>query len=705
MPSETALHFAVIAPLLIGSLVWLALAIFTPGWLARIRRVWADWSGILIILMGLSVIGLGMATFLAGHRLTLRAVAIAAYDTAQLFTLNIDEERLNKDDAPLGWLAAASAALFAILFAFGVIATLFRDSLATFRLLIARRHVVVCGVGRTGRRIIEDLHRRDTRQLVVAIDIDPQLGDDLFLYTRGVITLMGSAAKEEVLRKARVSRATEVFVTTGSDEQNIECALAIADMSRSRSENTWEGLAGWFRRHQTRCFVHIVNRDLAEIFRAKSDDLEKSLPWIDIEVFSAAERTALKFLESMTRAVQLPGPDQVAHVVLIGFGRFAKSLALHLAELAHFPNNRRLRMTVADRDVSESSRPFLARHRRFCRHRDVPYGDGDDPWLFSPAYDEWAPPAATPTGTEAANAGIIDWVCNASFAEVDDPCDESFVRKISTAATDPHVWLAVIVAFDDDCKNFTTAERLKEIRDRLCVDGSERWPIFAWIPDRQELARLLNQQPPAAGVRAFGSCDDDAYYRDIAEAWTEQLPYLLNFAYGNAKRLAEFDDERSLASGVTVQYKALWKQFAHESHAAWQRKSAVMKPSNRSAAAHSVIKLAALGMRIAKGSKDASLDKRIDSHQLETLARMEHYRWVAERLLSGWSFGEPSDERKTRPQFRSYEELSDKDRDNDRTVVRTLEAICRWGDVRLEPLTCQREPHPKADVPSDSIPG
>ena len=274
MPSETALHFAVIAPLLIGSLVWLALAIFTPGWLARIRRVWADWSGILIILMGLSVIGLGMTTFLAGHRLTLRAVAIAAYDTAQLFTLNIDEERLNKDDSPLGWLAAASAALFAILFAFGIIATLFRDSLATFRLLITRRHVVVCGVGRTGRRIIEDLHRSDTRQLIVAIDIDPQLGDDLFLYTRGVITLMGSAAKEEVLRKARVSHATEVFVTTGTAEQNIECAMAIADMSRSRSENTWEGVVGWFRRHQTRCFVHIVNRDLAEIFRAKSDDLD-----------------------------------------------------------------------------------------------------------------------------------------------------------------------------------------------------------------------------------------------------------------------------------------------------------------------------------------------------------------------------------------------------------------------------------------------
>ena len=698
MAFQTAFDFVVFLWLMAIALVWFALALFTPGWLARVRRAWADWSGILIILVGLSVIGLGMATFIRGQTLSLRSVALAAYDTAQLFTLNIDESKLNGKDNPLGWLAAASAALFAVLFAFGVIAALFRDSLATFRLLIARRHVVVCGVGRTGRRIIEDLHRRDARQLIVAIDVTPQISEDLSLYTRGVITLIGSATKEEVLRKAGVSRAAEVFVATGTDEQNIECAMAIADLSRPLRGSLWGGIWDGFRRYKTRCFVHVVNRDLAEIFRAKSDDMEKYLPGIDIEVFSAAERTALKLLETMTQAAPLPEVGQVAHVVLIGFGKFGQSLALHLAELAHFPNHQRLRLTIADRGIRETARPFLARYFRFCRNKEVLRADSDEAWTFSPADDEWACATGSLSSPDAAGSRVIDWVCNASFVEVDDPCDEAFVRRLSAAFADSHVWPAVIVAYDDDRRNFTAAERLKEIRDRLGGVDAKRWPLFAWISGRQELARLLNHQPDAAGVRPFGSFDDDAYYSDIADAWTEQLAYLMNYAYEKPERLAELNAPTPTQPGATVQRTNAWKQFKHDSLVQWQAKPAVMKPSNRSAAAHGVIKLAMLGWQIHKGGGGAAPELGIDERRMETLARMEHYRWVSERLLAGWAFGESNDMRKTRPHFVPYEDLQEKARGNDRNVVRTLAAFCRFGKVILKRLAFNHQSRSGAEV-------
>jgi hypothetical protein len=273
------------------------------------------------------------------------------------------------------------------------------------------------------------------------------------------------------------------------------------------------------------------------------------------------------------------------------------------------------------------------------------------------------------------------------------------VRRLSTAFSDSRVWPAVIVAFDDDRKNFTTAERLKEMRGRIGGDSGRRWPIFAWIPGRQELARLLNHQSSATGVRAFGLCDDDAFYSDIADGWMERVANLLSYSYDGKDRLAEFVDGEGRAAVPTPQSIASWKRLAHYAHAKWQRTPAVMKPSNKSAAAHSVIKLATLGWRIRSGGDDATADVGGTRDQRESLARMEHYRWVAERLLAGWSFGEEKKiERKTHPNLVPYEDLSEEKRDLDRLVVQTLTAFCRFGKLRLERLVCDGMSYGRLEV-------
>ncbi len=70
---------------------------------------------------------------------------------------------------------------------------------------------------------------------------------------------------------------------------------------------------------------------------------------------------------------------------------------------------------------------------------------------------------------------------------------------------------------------------------------------------------------------------------------------------------------------------------------------------------------------------------------LERLSEHNHDHWALRRLREGWTYGESrDDERKTHPGLRRYDELSEGEKEYDRTsVLETLRAILQLG-YRLE---------------------
>jgi hypothetical protein len=59
--------------------------------------------------------------------------------------------------------------------------------------------------------------------------------------------------------------------------------------------------------------------------------------------------------------------------------------------------------------------------------------------------------------------------------------------------------------------------------------------------------------------------------------------------------------------------------------------------------------------------------------ELETLSRQEHERWMRDRIADGWSYGETRDDaRKIHPSLRSYDEISEAEREKDRDAIRDL---------------------------------
>ena len=58
------------------------------------------------------------------------------------------------------------------------------------------------------------------------------------------------------------------------------------------------------------------------------------------------------------------------------------------------------------------------------------------------------------------------------------------------------------------------------------------------------------------------------------------------------------------------------------------------------------------------------------------MARVEHRRWMADRIDRGWRYGKTRDDRlMLHPDLVSYESLSENDKEKDRNSVRVLLSV------------------------------
>ena len=105
----------------------------------------------------------------------------------------------------------------------------------------------------------------------------------------------------------------------------------------------------------------------------------------------------------------------------------------------------------------------------------------------------------------------------------------------------------------------------------------------------------------------------------------------------------------------------------------WANLNEWYRNSNRYVAAHFDVKLRAIGWErysmaeaVDKGAEPAT----IPDKEMESLAEMEHRRWMAFHLLGGWRKGEPRDNsRRIHPSIRPYADLPEPEKQKDRNTV------------------------------------
>jgi voltage-gated potassium channel len=88
-------------------------------------------------------------------------------------------------------------------------------------------HIVVCGYGRFGRVVVDELLRAGER--VVVVDLAEGLEEELA--AAGLPVVVGSAVSDEILVRAGVPRARAIVVATSSDADNVFVTLAARELN------------------------------------------------------------------------------------------------------------------------------------------------------------------------------------------------------------------------------------------------------------------------------------------------------------------------------------------------------------------------------------------------------------------------------------------------------------------------------------------
>jgi voltage-gated potassium channel len=85
-----------------------------------------------------------------------------------------------------------------------------------------RDHTIICGYGRLGRIVAQEL--QEARRAVVVIERDPALADEL--EREGLPFVTGSACDDDVLDRAGLTRASVLVAATASDAENVFITLS-----------------------------------------------------------------------------------------------------------------------------------------------------------------------------------------------------------------------------------------------------------------------------------------------------------------------------------------------------------------------------------------------------------------------------------------------------------------------------------------------
>ncbi|MCP5246106.1 MAG: NAD-binding protein [Burkholderiales bacterium] len=116
----------------------------------------------------------------------------------------------------------------------------------------------------------------------------------------------------------------------------------------------------------------------------------------------------------------------------------------------------------------------------------------------------------------------------------------------------------------------------------------------------------------------------------------------------------------------------------------WAELPETLKDANRNQADHLQIKC-----RILTGSNQYTPEQiehaLQDQKACERLARMEHDRWIAEKLLDGWqpTTGEKDTARRLSPALVPWNDLPESERQKDRDAVANIPQLLRWIEEKL----------------------
>jgi hypothetical protein len=561
---------------------------------------------------------------------------------------------------------------FLALAAYEAFVRVFAEPLQYLRMRRSRGHTLICGLGRIGTALGKE--RLKAKKKVTIIEKNASRPEIEELRNLGAIVMIADATDFENLRKASCHRSAEIFVVTGSDEANLDIAADI--MEHVRGVADYLGISRTMEPPSLHVHLHQMRLESQLFDIAKKQDRKKAVDanspatqpqpqgandaagtrqWIKrVRAFNPLEESMIQMFDDHVLPLRPKCREEVAHYVLVGFGKTNQQLALFLAENAHFSNLKRARMTIAYRSSeAEAVESFKALYPKFFPHT-VFYSV--DPWKPTKEMDDWGYGVELfdgvgkeidrvdddPTKIDFKKSKGVAFAVNGGFDLMEGGATSpKFVEKLLEVCKSPEVRPIVFLGNSVDEENCAEAIEVRQLLDeRLKTRGSYdndnfKVSVFVYVPDHHSLSNLINRGKESEEEReilAWGDCTESCRYNRLTNTLRHNLAEAIYKSYPpNASR--------KLSDATAGEYQ-----------------------SNRKAAIHVNAKLAVFGLKIVEeldGQVPTCGRERVDSLQDEvsgqvfgndSAVQIEHHRYLAERLLQDWGLGEKKEpENRERP--------------------------------------------------------
>jgi len=515
--------------------------------------------------------------------------------------------------------AALAAPVVGLLFAFS--GQLGR-SLARIFNLAAAHHIVIAGDSPAALSLALDCRKRKDSVILIADALPAETA--LGLRRKGVIVLDGAATHVETLRGARAHHAAHVVAYEPDDTANLQIEAAVRRLVDPKRKPP--------------IGVHVATRAamlLKEAREMRSAQMRKKKPAtlpIDPKPFSLDEMAARALVQKesqtlLSLAKQL-GHDRV-HIVFFGFDRAGEAVAervLMSLWSAHFAPPR---LTVLAPNPEAVEAGFRARHREAFAHPQV--------WSADIAF--------LPFDWDAASIGA------------------ELLQGVEQQRGKP---TALVVSTGADPGNIHLAIALK----RVC-NSQPSWPAPIYMRETsqsefsQQYARGDETEELDAYLQAFGAHQLNSTRACIIDGVLDQGAAIAHEHYNKGLGKRDAMSMRELQTAMKD----------------WGDVLETYRAANRAVADSAMVKVWDAGWRPAMKGEKGDTAPAIAGELMERLAKTEHDRWMAERLMAGWRPTVPGEGRNndlmTHDKLVGWDSLSEADRNNDVVQVRAAMDVAR----------------------------
>ncbi len=517
--------------------------------------------------------------------------------------------------------AAIAAPAVSLLFAFS--GQLGR-SLARIFNLGAAHHVVIAGDSPAALSLAQDCRRYKDSVILLASELAAETA--LGLRRKGVTVLEGDASHIETLRSARADHAAHVIAFEADDTANLQIEAAVRRLVGERKRRPPIG-------------VHVATRSAmllkeAREMRSAQTRTKKhgAAPPIDPKPFSLEEIAARALVQSeaqtlLSLAAHL-NQDRI-HIVFFGFCPAGEAVAERIFMSLWSAKFQPPRITVLTPDPEVAEGGFRARHREAFAHPAV--------WSADIAFLPF------------------DWDMAAISGELLDTIEQARGKPTG-----------IVVSAGSDPANIHLAISLK----RAC-NHRLRWPFPIYMRESsqsefsQQYARGDDTDELDAYLLAFGAHQANATRARV-----------INGALDRGAAAAHEHYNLGLGSKNSMTMREL--QAAMKD---WADVLETYRAANRAVADAAMTKMWDGGWRPAKKGEKGDTAPEMPAEMMDQLARTEHDRWMAERLMSGWRPTGPGEERSNdlmaHNKLVPWDQLNEDDRKNDIVQVRAAVDVAR----------------------------